>query len=475
MNEPQRAYDLIVIGGGPAGAWAAIEAAAAGLRVLLLDESPSAGGQVYRAPMFGASSGPDGAAGDELRARLAASAVECRFNTRVWHVERGFRVATLGPTGPASHEALRLVVAAGAIERHRPIPGWTLPGVISLAGATNLLKSQKILPGRRVAVAGAGPLLYLVAAGILAGGGELAVIVDAKTRADWLRQAPLLLGRPNLAARGASWLAMIRRAGVPVLYGRALTAIEGAAEVEAVSVAPLPRAGRASAPPASRFACDAVCYGFGLLPHNDIPRLLGVRHAFDHATQAWIPAADDDGATDVRGLYVCGDGAGVLGAAAAELQGRLAGLAVARAATGGLRREQEALEAHLKRRIRRARRFGGAMARLAAPPAGAVGLATPDTIVCRCEGLTRAELDRAIGAGATTVNALKATTRCGMGPCAGRVCEDIAASLIAANTGLPREAIGQSTARPPLRPVPLGDLVGDFNYHDIPMPEPAPE
>lgn len=470
----QQSWDLIVIGGGPAGATAALEAASGGLRVLLLDEGRAAGGQAYRAPVFGDASGPDAAAGKELRARLAASPVACRFETRVWHVERGVRVATIGPEGPATHDAPRLVVATGAVERHRPFPGWTLPGVVSLAGATNLLKSEKVLPGRRVAVAGSGPLLYLVAAGILAAGGELAVVVDARARGEWLGEGASLLGRPDLAIRGASWIASIRRAGVPHLYGHALCAIEGADAVEAVGVSRLGRPG-GQAISAGRFACDAVCTGFGLLPQSDIARLLGARHAFDPVTQCWLPLVDGGGATDVRGLYVCGDGAGVLGAAAAGVQGALAGLAVVRAEKGRLTPELEKREARFRRAIRRSRRFGNAMSRLATPPPEVVDLATADTVVCRCEGITRADLERGIAAGADTVNALKATTRCGMGPCGGRVCEDMIASLIAARTGRSREAVGQSTARPPLRPIPIGDVVGDFNYLDLPMPEPAPE
>jgi NAD(P)H-nitrite reductase large subunit len=108
------------------------------------------------------------------------------------------------------------------------------------------------------------------------------------------------------------------------------------------------------------------------------------------------------------------------------------------------------------------------------PRAGLQQAITPETVVCRCEAITRAKLDLAIADGAVTINDLKSATRCGMGPCGGRSCEDAAAVLIAARTGHSRERIGMGTARPPLRPVPLDALLGDFDYEQLPIPAPAP-
>ncbi|RDJ20100.1 FAD-dependent oxidoreductase [Bosea caraganae] len=474
MSAPD-AFDLAVIGGGPAGASAAIEAGRAGLRVVLLDEGRSAGGQVYRAPVSGtgASSGqPDGAVGDRLRADLAASTVDCRFDHRIWLVERGFRVHGLGPDGPATVEAPRLVIAVGAQERHRPVPGWTLPGVIGLAGATNLIKSQKILPGRRVVVAGSGPLLLLVAASILKAGGELAAVIDANGRMDWLRHAPQLMARPDLVGRGAKWLAAILRAGVPLLSRHALRRIVGDDHVEGVVAGPVTGDWDPSASGEFQIACDAVCFGYGLAPATETTRLLGVKHEYVPDMGGWRAVTLPDGSTSVAGLYVCGDGAGVLGAAAAALQGRVTGLAAAR--DSGHANAADAVE-RLLPQAARAGRFGMAMTGLALPRDGLLSAMTPETIICRCEGLRRADIDSAIAAGSQTLNGLKSATRCGMGPCGGRVCEDTAAALIAQHTGLSREAIGQSTSRPPLRPVPLGQLAGAFNYLDLPMPEPAPQ
>jgi thioredoxin reductase/bacterioferritin-associated ferredoxin len=455
-------FDVIVIGGGPAGAGAAIAASREGLRVLLVDENDTAGGQVYRQPIAPSAMAPtaDATAGEALRARLAASDVVLSFGHRVWFVESGFRVCAVGPAGPVEWRASRLVVASGAQERHRPVPGWTLPGVIGLAGATNLLKAHRVLPGRRVVVAGTGPLLLYVAASILEAGGQVAAIVDARGRADWLRVVPQLLARPDLMARGAKWYFALRRAGVPIHHGHILSRVEGVGVVAQAVVKPI--ADKGDAIPID---CDSVCYGYGLMPATEIARLLGVEHAFLPERGGWVPVMADDGATSVPGLYLCGDGAGVIGAAAASIQGERVGVALARTSSAPGNSPL----------LARAKRFGAAMTTLAEPPAAALDAITPETIVCRCENLSRATLDDAIRAGAHTVNALKAATRCGMGACGGRVCEDSAAALIADATGLSRAEIGQATARPPLRPVPLGVLAGEFYYASLPMPEPAPQ
>jgi bacterioferritin-associated ferredoxin len=303
-------------------------------------------------------------------------------------------------------------------------------------------------------------LLLYVAATILESGGEVAGIVDARGRADWLRAVPQLLARPDLMMRGAKWYLALRRAGVPIHHGHILSRVEGPGNVARAFVKPI--AGD-DAPIA--IDCDSVCYGYGLMPATEIARLLGVEHEFGPGRGGWAPVMAKDGATSIPGLYLCGDGAGVIGAAAASIQGARVGVALVQASATP---DNPSM-------LARAKRFGAAMTRLAEAPAAALYEITPETIVCRCENLSRATLDEAIRAGAHTVNALKAATRCGMGACGGRVCEDTAAALIAVTTGLPRAAIGQATSRPPLRPVPLGVLAGEFDYASLPMPEPAPQ
>ncbi|WP_216851260.1 NAD(P)/FAD-dependent oxidoreductase [Acidisphaera sp. L21] len=472
-----RATDLVVVGAGPAGAAAAMQAAALGVRTVLLEDEAAAGGQVYRAPATtrDMARSPERRQGDALRAALAGSSVQVEHGQKVWSVSGQYRVDVLGPQGPGHWQAPALIVATGALERVVPFPGWTLPGVVGLAAATILLKAHGMAPGERTLVAGAGPLLAAVAVGIVKAGGKVAAVVDLATPGEWAACLPAMAGRPDLLARGAGWLARLRLAGVPILTGHALAAVAATPDGLRATVQPVDSLGRPiPGGAATSFEVDAVAVGHGLIPSTDVTRLLRVEHWFDPASVTWRPALDAGFRTTRAGVYVAGDGGGVLGVAAAGLQGRLAGLAVALDLGRLSQVQHDARAEKLRRKLARAARFGAAMARMMAPRPGQFAAIPADAIVCRCEDVTRAEIEEAAAEGACEVNQLKAWTRCGMGPCQGRVCGDTAAALLAQFHASDRETTGLFTGRTPLRPLPLDQLTGEYGYADITLPPPAP-
>ena len=469
-------HDLIVLGAGPAGANAAIAAADCGLKVVLIEQQMAAGGQVWRAPLpglEGTKRSPERRSGDALRARLAASGVEARFGRTLWSVGGAFRVDALGPDGNESATAPRLIAATGAHERVVPFAGWTLPGVIGLAAATALLKAQGEVPAGRVVVAGCGPLLAVVAAGILETGGTVAAVVDLSGPGDWLKALPALATQPKLLMRGAVWALKIGRQRVPVLFRHAIRAATGSEGLEQVHIAPVDAHGAFMPGPERIIAADSLCVGHGLVPGGEVPRLMRATQDFDRRRGGFVPRLDAVGRTSVQGLYACGDGAGVRGALVAEPAGRLAGLAAAHDA-GALSVDAFAAACVAPQAARAAAvPFSDAMADMMALRPAQVAAIAPDTVVCRCEDVTRAEIEAAHADGACDLNQMKQFTRCGMGPCQGRFCGDIAGEILAAKVGS-REAAGAFTARPPLRPVAFADLMGDFAYSDIPIPAPAP-
>jgi thioredoxin reductase/bacterioferritin-associated ferredoxin len=469
-------HDLIVLGAGPAGANAALAASEAGLRVVVLDEQDDAGGQVWRQPLPGLEglpASPEMRSGDALRARLSASGVDLRFGRRVWSVGGWYRVDALGPQGNETVEALSLIAATGAHERVVPFPGWTLPGVIGLAAATVLIKSQGVTPGRKVVVAGCGPLLVAVAAGIVKLGGDVVAIVDLAGRRDWLAALPALATQPSLLGRGLNWAVKIGAARVPVYFGHAVREAQGQHALERIVIAPVNGAGAFAAGADIAIETDALCIGHGLVPGAEVTKLLRAKHVFDRLRGGFVPALDAYGRTSAEGLYACGDGAGLRGAFVAEQAGRLAGLAAAHDA-GALPADRFVqLAEPIRTAISRARPFSDAMAGMMALRPSQVAAIAPETIICRCEDVTRGEIDAAHDAGAQDLNQLKHFTRCGMGPCQGRMCGDVAAELLAAKVGT-RAQVGYWTGRPPLRPVPFDLLMGAFDYSDIPIPEPAP-
>lgn len=469
--------DLVVLGGGPAGVHAAITAAAHGLRVALVDQNHAAGGQVMR-PMPDTFSMPAGLAatreGDALRLDLARSPVRTFFSHTVWNVSSALRVDAVGPGGPVHWQCRALVVASGTTERVVPFPGWTLPNVMGLAAATILLKSQKMLPGKNTLIAGCGPLLAAVAAGIVEGGGRIAALVDAAPRSAWIKTSPAMASRPDLMWQGVKWLAQIKSSGAPMYSGHAIEKVETAEEGLRVVLAPVDGERRIAAGERRVVHADTVVVGNGLVPGTDVTRMLRARHAFDRKLGGWVVETDANCRTSFAGLYAAGDGCGISGAAAAAQHGVLAGLSVARdlGRLDGAAFEHAALP--VRRRLGKAARFGRAMGSLMALPRGQVETIAPDAVVCRCEDVTRAEIDAAVSEGARDMNQLKAWTRCGMGPCQGRTCGDVAAELAALRAGCDRERIGYFTGRAPLRPVSLEQLTGDYGYADIPIPKAAP-
>lgn len=490
--------DVLVVGAGPAGIGAALGARERGLNVVVLDEAPAPGGQIYRAP-FGGAAGlgaverdVEAATGDKLRRQLAQSGAHVVSNARIWSAAAGsctdaarFRLDALAQGNPSNAEprmahagstclevhARRVIAATGTTERLVPFPGWTTPGVYGLGATTAMLKSHFIVPGQRTVVAGAGPLLAAVAAGLVKAGAPPLAVVDLASPREWLARLPRLLWRPELVRRGLHWLQLVRKAGVPVLFRHTVVGVGGVDAVAWVDVQAVDANGhRRTDKRLHRFAADALAVGHGLTPATEFTRLLMARHVFERARGGWIAQHDESFRTSVPGLYVAGDGAGVYGAAAALLQGRIAGRAAA-LDHGGTPSRLDSRET--RGALARAVSFGAAMTSLCAPRPGLLADIAPDTVVCRCEEVNRAAIDKAMRDGAREVNQVKAWTRCGMGPCQGRLCAETVAELVASQVGS-RERAGAWTARAPLRPVCINDLVGDYAYADIPMPEPAP-
>ncbi|MFO1415307.1 MAG: FAD-dependent oxidoreductase [Burkholderiales bacterium] len=455
---PRTAFDVAVLGAGPAGAAAAVQAAALRLRVVVIDAQPVAGGQVYRIVPGITPTRPDQERtdGDRVRAELGAASVVRFFGHRLFDAARlpdGFVLHAAHAGGTRTLHAAALIVANGAQERLLPFAGWDTPGVIGLAAATHLLKAQRVLPGRNVVVAGAGPLLLVVAKAIVDGGGRVAAVVDAHPRSAWFMSAADLLSRPDLATRGMGWYRALLARGVPMHNGMRVRSVTGNAPDLRVTAVRVERDGTPSAGTDTLdLACDAVCCGYGLMARTEVTRLLGASHGFDPAVGGWHAVVDDDQRTSVPRLYAAGDGAGIAGAAAAPWQGRVAAFAAALDFGRLAPAAHTAQATPAKREAMRAARFGAVMTRLANIGDGVLADLAPGVPVCACRGITRGAIDAAIAAGAHTVEALQASLGLGQGDCGGRVCEEAAARLVALRTRRPRVEIGQVAPRSPLFP-----------------------
>jgi thioredoxin reductase len=483
---------LVVVGGGVAGAVAALEAARHGLAVTLVDEHPlDPAMMALDTPyLFGPRLSPalaDGAlmrerasrAGEPLQ-RAEAAGVRVQRATCAWGAfapgENSHHWATdcVGLADGTRSWLVQydaLILAPGARDLALAFPGWELPGVLGAQAAMALLTRYQALDARRLVVLGSGALALRVATTALEHGIAVVGVIDVASRVE----GPASLWAP-LAAHG-----------VPFVGGHVVQAVVGDKEVEGVRLVPVDGALRPASGPVRELACDTVCLAVGLVPNVELPALAGCRLGYQATLGGWVPDRDASLRTSRERVYVAGDGAGVHAASVADAraagaQGRRAAIAAA-----------GALGALSPARARALADEAAASAPSAAPAgepdgrrAWARALATaggPDVVVCPCEGVTRRELlavtpprylawsppgawaskldTLTLGSGSAHPDLLKRLTRAGMGHCQGRRCREQVALLLADGAGIDVAAVPLASYRPPVRPLPMKVLWAD--------------
>ncbi|MEZ5401897.1 MAG: FAD/NAD(P)-binding oxidoreductase [Bryobacteraceae bacterium] len=400
--------DVLIVGAGPAGIAAAHAAAGRGFPTLMVDENAGPGGQIWRGE----------------KRRLPDTARLLTLTTIA-----GFPTANALLAERAGHPFLihyrRLILATGARERWLPFPGWTLPHVTGAGGLQALVKGGLDIAGQRVIVAGTGPLLLAVASYLRTRGAAIAAIVEQAPAARVNRFAATLALSPARLAQAA--LLRARLLGVPYLTGAWI-------EETNQSQTTIDHRGRKL-----RIPADRVATGFGLVPNVELARLLGC------AVEANAVAVDSNQRTSVANVWCAGEAAGIGGVDAAAIEGRIAGFAAA----GHLEAVRE-LHPHRDRAHRFARRleetFRLRQELLAVP--------TPETVVCRCENVPLGRIREH-----DSWREAKLMTRCGMGPCQGRVCGPAVEALLGWR---------DASARPPVLPVSVAALAANTNTTEDP-------
>ena len=444
--------DVVVVGAGPAGVRAAETLVQAGLRPVVIDEATRAGGQIYRQPPEGFVRTKQQLYGFESRKaddihrsfeRLAGKIVHLP-STLAWNCD-GRRLDLITEGQYASQRFSHLILCTGATDRVLPFPGWLLPGVYTLGAAQVALKAQGCVLGGRVVLAGSGPFLYLLAYQYAKAGAQLAAVLDTASFANQAGAAIDLASQPLTFGKGVYFVAWLRSRGIRVSRGVQDVAVLGGDRVQEVSW----RIGDRG----HRVACDAVATGFNLRSETQLADLAGCEFDFDPVDRQWLPRRDAAGRSSVAGVYLAGDGVGILGADAAELAGRRAALALLEdVGEPTCDRERERLE----RALRRSAGFQRGLGRAFPLPVAWLRACPDDLVICRCENVRAGELRRAANDGrATEINRLKALTRVGMGRCQGRMCAGAAAEILACCTGRPVAEVGRLRAQPPIKPISL--------------------
>lgn len=455
--------DMVVVGAGPAGLHAALAAAEAGAQVTLIDGYTRPGGQYFKQPSVVSSRNGWSRRqqqGEILWRKVMAAGVRLLSDTVVWALFEDRRLALHGPETPPWLQAEAVILATGAYDRPVAFPGWTLPGVITAGAAQTLLKNQRMLPGRRIVLAGTGPLQLMVAAELLRAGAEVvAVLEGARLLREGWRYAGDLWGQWSRLAEGfGSRLTLLAR-GVPYRMGWGVVEARGDDALSEVVVAQLDEAWRPVPGTEETLVCDTLCLGYGFVPSTELSRLVGADHEWRPELGGEVPVRDANTQTTVPGIYVAGDGAGIGGAPLAMLEGEVAGLAAA-AQIGCL--DAGEVEQRIERlgpALARERRFQRTYAALFTPGPGLYELAQDDVLICRCEEVTRAEIREAVAMGADSSNEVKVVTRCGMGACQGRMCAHLLAHVVARETSRSVLEVGLLQPRPPVYPVPVEAFV----------------
>jgi len=459
-------YDYLVIGAGPAGMAASIEASKAGLKVLVLDQEATAGGQIYRNlgqthPQQENVLGRDYVAGKPLLAEFMACQAEYRPGVQVWHIEahaKGFLVAALESGKSVTFVTSDLLLANGAMERPMAIAGWQKPGVMTAGAGQILLKTSALLP-KQVVLAGSGPLLLLLAQQYRAAGVTILAMLDTTPLVNYWRAIPWMLAgitTPKQLLKGI-WLTLVQRFKTPYVSNVSHIEILGKDKVNGVRytvAGPLtgPKAGRVH-----ELHCDLVMLHQGLIPQLQMARLLGCEQHWHDAKQCWQTRMFEGGKTSVSGVQVAGDNGAIGGADLARLEGRIAGLTRALKNETGASLSTRFEGLWLKSKVKQQHWARGLVDQLY-QPAPWVSNPAGDTIVCRCEQVSADQVTAIAKAGCTGVNQLKTFTRAGMGACQGRQCGLNLCHLVAQAQDRPIATVEPLTLRPPLSPITLGQL-----------------
>ena len=452
-----RFYDLAIIGAGPAGMSAAINASELGLHCVVIDDQPSPGGQIYRSaescPLEDQSIlGTEYQEGASIAKRFHSSGVRYLPSTVVWHVDKSGELGVSCSDRSYALKARNILIASGAMERPSPIPGWTLPGVMTAGAAQILLKSSGVIPNGPVVIAGSGPLLFLVANQLLKAGARIIAILDtspAPQRWKALRYLPKALGASSYLLKGLGLLVGLKKAKIPYYKVASRLHANGESKVESISfvVKGVKRT----------IACETLLLHQGVVPNVQVTHSLELEHSWDDKQSCWRPKRDEWGCTSCPNIYVAGDGGGIGGANVAAIEGGISVVDIASKQNVITPSKRDELAKPLIKQKRVNLRIRDFLDVLYQP---ALELRSPSdkTIVCRCEEVTAGQVREMVRLGCLGPNQTKSFSRAGMGPCQGRMCGLTVSEIIADERGVGAEEVGYYRIRPPLKPMTIGEL-----------------
>ncbi len=454
--------DVLVVGSGPSGLAAALEAHRNGANTVIVDSFARAGGQYWMQSNHSLErNDTQMQEGANFITNCENLGIKTITDAEVWGILPKYRVFIQQGLGDSIEIAARaLVICTGAHDFVMPFAGWTLPGVMTAGAGQRYVKMYGKPPGDKIVLAGSGAFLWAVAATIVKAGGNLEAMVESNT--NQFRLFGLIGRYPSRWTETRRLLSPVLRSGVQRLNGYCIDYAQGGDRIEAVKLRQVSNNGQEL-----EMETDCLLVSHGFRPITEMTALLRCEHQFDTRKGGWYCKTDpESGATSIDNVYAAGEVTGVTGAQSAMIKGALAGLGVSEKlgfTRNGFKRKRARL---IKRQLRTVR-FADGLAELFELNKNAVPRIDDNTLVCRCEDVTWGDVLKSWDDGAQNLQAVKYWTRLGMGRCQGRICGVAVSRLLANQFGLDPRIFGFNHPRLPLRPVPVNVVHDAFARKNV--------
>ncbi|MCL1124113.1 FAD/NAD(P)-dependent oxidoreductase [Shewanella surugensis] len=459
---PQSTLPVVIVGAGTAGISAAAELAETGIHSIVIDEAPRIGGAVFRGPFREAIELPH--LDNKLRKKI--SNIRQLYQDNQPHIQLMLETRVLGPSGDNAllvrHKDdvfevpyEQLIIATGCHERSIPFDGWQLPGIMLLGGVQLQLKSGLVKPGQKIAIVGTGPLLPLVACQLHKAGVHVVGVYEAGKFSGFAKESRAFLNRPLLTLEGMGLLSYLKAHAIPIHYGWGIVSAKGQDSLNNITVAQYNEDWYPIQDTETDIEVDSLAVGYGFVSRNQLAQLMDIEH--DICSFSGLkPQVNEWQMSNQANIYIAGDSVGILGGEGAMMEGRIAALAIAQeikilSSTAVKKKASKYFNL-----LNKVKLFRAGFDRVGRRREGLLSLLKPDTLVCRCENVTRADIDKVINQGVKDITSLKMRTRVGMGDCQGKTCNSYCQDRL--RQELDTLDVGYVKPRFPLDPIPFSAL-----------------
>ncbi len=479
--ESEISYDIAIIGSGPSGLMTARTLIGKGLKVVIIDERMSLGGQYFKqlAKSHTIRQNPlndyQYKRGNELIKEILNSDIELKLGNTVIASEKisenHLNISLLKNEVIELINAKRLVVSTGAYEIARPFPGWTSPNIITTGAAQSLLRSYRLNAGREIVIAGNGPLNFQLAAELLDNGAKLIAVVEASPNPFPFKIISLIKSMfydPIMMMKGVAYFSKLKLNRVPIIFNHHVSEVSGK-NPSTIIVSPILDGGKLDTDKKVAFSADVLCVGYGFLSNDELPRLLGCKYEYKETGVSKI-ICDKYGRSSLKEVFVIGDGAKIGGAQVATYEGVIAGNAILK--DFELKKNVSKSIKYTNKILNKKYNFQKAIWSVFKSVEIDLSFANKETILCRCENVTSGTIDYILETGYKDLSSIKRLSRAGMGRCQGRYCTNMLLKKIRKFTNL-EKTYDSFSPQFPIKPIPISSILKEQPEWKGYKPEPV--